>query len=619
MEPIPLTSPPAKRLLNKRFLRWAPYALVFLAVACIAFWQGMQLRQQIFLRRTSIPEQMDIELAFQRGAAVMRLARQSSNGAVPTWRQFWSGYVSLYPSLEANGNRQNLDYPPLRLLVVSLWVRHVQSLQAGAVSQSLPQSDPNCISPLLNLNSTCGAMAAVGMFFLVWVCMARQERCAGPPVPPHAGTCAAGYPWRRLWWACAPLAGAAFWVLAAHALRREQWPGGFGLAAMGLLFIVLVASTRSWPVPFRYWGCGLIAAILLWLNAALLIDGYLWIQWDVWLLPAFVWAALLATLDWWLPAGILIAVGGMLKGQMFLVAPLFVLWPVFAGRISAALRWLAGFAIASAVVLGPWLLATPAARIWAAWLAMGALVLAAVFFVPKLWPARSLSRQFRRAGVWLCLSLGGCVFLAAYWGRGDWSWYNIGFKFGTELFQVMAMGHVANVPGLLDWLGWFDDLHAPVGPLHIPGTSWQFTCEIRTFLAALYAVGLILCAAGCALHHRRRDTRLLLALLAPWVLFPLLLTQMSGRYWLWCAAISSGLVGVSVGASLLTWALTAAATIFILNRMSYHQGWHGPTPHRIDVFASQFYPDLVWPLMLIALICLWLALYPRRLERGKSP
>jgi len=595
-------------------------------VAWLAAQQGIQLRQEVFAAGSRTIDAGDVDLAFRRGASVMRLARQQSNQQVPNGREFWAGYLSLYPHLAANGNDQELDYPPLRLLVVSLWARHVQVLWAGPVPESLPNHA--CILPLLDMNSACGALAAIGMFFLVWLCMARQDQGDRAGAVDHeAGPSNRGVhgQWsamrtlpKWLWWACGPLAGAAIWLLASDALQQQEWPGGFVLAAMGVLFIILVSSTRSWPAPFRYWGCGLIAALLFWFNAALIIDGYGWVQWDVWLLPAFVWAALLAALDWWLAAGILIAVGGMLKGQMFLVAPLFILWPLLEGKFFAAVRWLAGMALACAVVVGPWLLDTQAAKVWTLCLAATATGLSAAFFVRRLWPNSSLSTQFCRAGAWLCLALGSSVFLAGYLGHGDWSWYDIGFAFGAQHHnQVLTLGYVANVPGLLESLHWYRDIHAPVGPWHIPWTHWQFTCEIRTLLAGIYALGLVLCAAGCAVHHRRRDARLLIALLGPWILFPLLLPQMSARYWMWCAALSAGLVGVSLGASLLSWILTAAASILVLNRMTFHQGWRSPMIQSIELFVGRFYPDLVWPLMLMALICLWLAVVPRRRIGGK--
>jgi hypothetical protein len=422
----------------------------------------------------------------------------------------------------------------------------------------------------------------------------------------------------------------------------------------------------------------LIAALTLWFNAALLIDGYCWVQWDVWALAPFVFAALLAAADWWFPAGVLIVIGGMLKGQTFLVAPLFVFWPLFELRIGACLRWIAGAGFAAATILWPWLLGlewTPGWK-WVAHVLGAALLTAPWFFwrikpwppaadppianavhrlaawvrrfkspqllayVPValaavaliLWPVRHLGTPMDRAGlvvlavlllcplllpwrkmgVWLCLMLGLAVFLAGDMYRGDWSWYTVGFKYGSEKHIEMAMGNNPTLPGLLrNNFGWRDwEIHQTVFSMHLPFSTTPFDCDMKTLMAGIYGMCLLLCAAGCAIHHRRRDARLLVAMIAPWLLFATLLTQMSSRYWVWSAALSAAFVGVSIGTSLFQFLLTAVATILILDRQLYHQDWRGVG--NITAFTNHFFPDLAWILMLVALIYLWLAIYPRR-------
>jgi hypothetical protein len=113
------------------------------------------------------------------------------------------------------------------------------------------------------------------------------------------------------------------------------------------------------------------------------------------------------------------------------------------------------------------------------------------------------------------------------------------------------------------------------------------------------------------MHHKRRDTRLLIALVTPWILFPAMLAQMSVRYWLWSATLSAAFVGVSVGMSLFQFLLTAAATILILQRLFEGTG-RRIVSHQMLTFVNSFEPDLAWVLLLVVLIYLYLAVAPRR-------
>ncbi len=74
-----------------------------------------------------------------------------------------------------------LDYPPLRLTVATFFVRHVQEThpeyrnfpaRRGRPDTVVPQ-DEDIAYPLLNFNTVCEALAAVGMFGLVWLWVRR--------------------------------------------------------------------------------------------------------------------------------------------------------------------------------------------------------------------------------------------------------------------------------------------------------------------------------------------------------------------------------------------------------------------------------------------------------------
>ena len=93
----------------------------------------------------------------------------------------------------------------------------------------------------------------------------------------------------------------------------------------------------------------------------MILDAHGWPQWDVWILPFYLFAALAALKNRWFVCGCLLATGAMFKGQLLFVAPFFVLWPLWQKRWNRALRVLAGFISTAALIASPWLLHTPAA------------------------------------------------------------------------------------------------------------------------------------------------------------------------------------------------------------------------------------------------------------------
>ncbi len=109
------------------------------------------------------------------------------------------------------------------------------------------------------------------------------------------------------------------------------------------------------------------AALLIWFNPAVFVSGYMWATYDSWVLPWFLLAALLASLDWWLLSGLALAVGANFKGQQLAVVTIFIVWPLIQFRVGAALRWCIGLTVGFAAITSPWLLSyLPAAKLQAA-------------------------------------------------------------------------------------------------------------------------------------------------------------------------------------------------------------------------------------------------------------
>lgn len=436
-----------------------------------------------------------------------------------------TGYLRLYDEVASAGlARRPVDYPPLRLLVMSLWARWVASHHGRAYATSA------AVMPLRMLNLVCEILTAAGLGLLVcrW--------SASGVDPPRA--------------------------------RRRRFLPGVG------------------------------AALVFWFNPAVILDAHGFPQWDVWALPFFVGAVLLSCAGWWFTSGAVIALGATLKGQLLLVAPLFVLWPLFARRWEAIPRWVIGFCAGAAAIVSPWLLRDPAA---AGWLILAVAILVALdswgrgpALTPRWWetvctaailPAWAwfLSARPLAAGLaamfglvliaaarilprrhWL-LAVPAALVVAALVGawlfNGSFGWLSVGFGHGVMRFPVLARSHVANIPAILgSAFGWT----AKDAVLWLPGMA---TVGIKAVLAVGYALTLALCARAAARNERGRDARFLIAVTAPWALFFTLLPQMLSRYLVWGAGLTAVAVAVGPAPTLAHAVLTLVATAMIAATM----------------------------------------------------
>ncbi len=150
-----------------------------------------------------------------------------------------------------------LDYPPLRLLIVTRWVKWLRethpTFEPRSWSRNMaPDFDRDAwprsvVRPLLRLNLAAELATALGIFLLVraWF------------NPPGSG----GLPRPR-----SEPDGRVADALLMQVGRGAVWMG-------------LDARTLG----------GLVAALLFWMNPAVIVDAHVFPQWDVWLLPFFVW------------------------------------------------------------------------------------------------------------------------------------------------------------------------------------------------------------------------------------------------------------------------------------------------------------------------------------------
>ncbi len=463
---------------------------ILLAVLIVVlFLGGVQLRRWTWDETRHVRYQHDIVNAFYWGNETLAEARRLSpdEASANSWTAFIRGYFGLYDRVKhkAYDHDYRLDYPPLRLLVMSIWARQVRS--------DFPEVDdghPKHVKPLLNANLFCELISAVAIFLLV-----------------------------RLW------------------VHRAS-----GATGSRLLHRI--------PAENRAWMCGLAAASAVWLEPSMILDAHGWPQWDVWILPFYLFAALAASTRRWFWCGCLLAAGAMLKGQLLLVAPFFILWPLWQKRWTRALRLLAGFASTTALVVSPWLLRTPAALIM---VALFGGVSCLIFF----------GRKFRDAWAWVAGMIALGAFVAGAVAGGSFAWLQIGFLYGSEHYPYLFISSCYNLPFFLDRLGW-----------SLKDSLWSYefgsryvAVTVQWMLRLAYLGGLALCSLGAARHWRNRDPRLLIAMATPWILMFALLGQMHERYLMWGAAVSAVALGVSLRLSLVHFIISAMSTAMIVHVM----------------------------------------------------
>ncbi|MEP6974705.1 MAG: hypothetical protein ABI787_04935 [Spartobacteria bacterium] len=446
--------------------------MLFVVALLVLLLGGMALRRYTWTETTHLRFQRDIVNGFFWGSQTLAEGHHLlPEEKADSWRVLARGYLGLYDRVEREAYENNyyLDYPPLRLLVMSIWAKEVRVKFPGA-----EDGTPEYVEPLLLVNLLCELVTAVGIFLLV-----------------------------RL------------------GVRRSS-----GTTSSGLL--------RRLPPDERGWVCGLTAASVAWLEPSLILDAHAWPQWDVWILPFFLFASLAAVSRRWFWCGCLLAVGGMLKGQLLFVAPFFVFWPLWQKRWARAGRVLAGFSATVAFLVAPWLLQNASA--WATVAAV--VVLTAAYF---RW------RRSRHTWAWAAGLAGVATFFAGAFFAGSFAWLKIGFLYGSERYPYLFISSCYNLPSILS--DWNLSLKTPIFSFHLGSLAVAVT--LQWILRLLYLGGLLLCALGAARHARQRDPRLLIAIAAPWLVMFALLAQMHERYLLWGAVLSAVALGVSARLSIL--------------------------------------------------------------------
>jgi len=601
------------------------------------------------------------------------------------WASGSEGFLNQYEkmSIQQADSRRWLDYAPLRLAAMTLWGHWIREHYPDAASDPNRafeswQREREFSQPILNFNTGVEVLGAVCAFLLTrhWV-----RRCDRAPLGKNQ---------------------------QADALPLGERPD-------------------PW-YTLRGAGAGTAAALILWFNPAMHLSAHGWPTWDMWVVPMYLLALLLAGWNLWFLCGLTIAIGAMFKGQQLAVATVFVLWPLLQGRVGASARWVIGLAFGFAMIASPWLvtylppdaLAVARAvqaqsgqewqapygtfdipRVWdkpallwvigvtlglglapiiMAWLRkltrreqlengdrafgiylIGAIVVGVLLTTALVWPMRSVQNVAhfwyalpvagaiatlvvllaRVRGAFYCAAAGcgGSLLLCMVLFNGSHAWWDCGFHYGTIHWQWMIMGTTSNLPGLLDIrYGW--ERSALQTAFTIPSELlWNWpagTIDVtaKQMFSVIYGVTLVLCGLGISRAAARHDRRVLVAFVAPYVMFFCFPCQIHERYLLFAAGSAAILVGYGWGMTLLglfmtavTWIMTMHVMIGNGRRVDFgiylnqtFPGWFGPDfGDKLLRFIAGTHPDIAWAVLLVAGIFMYYSLVPSPRRRDVLP
>ena len=452
------------------------------------FVGGIQLQRWIGNTTRHVRYQHDIVNGFYWGSETLKEARRLSpdEASANSWAGFARGYFALYDRVKEEAYENDYALDYPPLRLL------VMAIWAKQVRDGFPWVDnehPKLVNPLLKINLVCELVSAVAIFLLVRSCVLRSSR------------------------------------------EHSRW-------------------ARSLSLKQRASICGLAAASVAWLEPSMILDAHGWPQWDVWILPFYLFAALAVLKNRWFCCGCLLAAGAMLQGQLLFVAPFFLLWPLWQKKWASALCVLAGFTATWAVIVSPWLLRTPVA-----WLAVVTTIGVSLLLVSRY--------RLPYRGAWFAGIVGCAIFIIGAFTGGSFAWFEIGFLYGTKHYPYLFISSCYNLPSLLAGAGW--SLNDSLLSAHVGALNLHLT--LQWALRLLYLSALTLCAAGAARHLRNRDPRVLIAIAAPWLLMFALLGQMHERYLMWGAVVSAVALGVNIRLSIVHFIISAASTAMIVHVM----------------------------------------------------
>ncbi len=183
-----------------------------------------------------------------------------------------------------------------------------------------------------------------------------------------------------------------------------------------------------------------------------------------------------------LTAGLLLGLGAMFKGQLMLVAPMIIAWPMFDRQWKLSARVMVGIAIGIGAVAWPWLI------------------------------------------------------------HGSMAWARAGFASPGMYSDVLRKGVSQNLPAALGRVLHMT-LHQHVIALSAIGL--HVAVELKTVLLGVYFALLGCMSWGISRQARNDDPRFLASIAAPFAVMFFVLGQMDERYLVWGACLSAAAVAVN--------------------------------------------------------------------------
>jgi hypothetical protein len=214
-------------------------------------------------------------------------------------------------------------------------------------------------------------------------------------------------------------------------------------------------------------------------------------------------------------------------------------------------------------------------------------------------------------------AIAAIIFMTIPLFNASTNWFTVGFRYGTEKFGFMITGTGTwNIAKMQETYKPFDTWYeSPSDLVTVPAFISKEPLTYRTVSLILYGVCLVICGIGAAIQSRRRrpSMRLLVAIVAPWVCFYMLLPQMHGRYLMWAAGLSALLAGVSAGMAIFGVIISCVSWMNIVENQYIFEPQYDPSGLRT---LQALDPHVGWMVLLIMGIFLWVSVTPDRARSG---
>ena len=398
-----------------------------------------------------------------------------------------------------------------------------------------------------------------------------------------------------------------------------------------------------------------IAAMIFYLNPALIVSSFGRPSTDTWLLAPILWSIWCAYSGRWWAAGLILSIGAMLKGQVFIATPILIACAMSRGQIKSLLRFISGMLCGIAMIGLPWILTS-----WnpdaierqynpqiISWLFVFMIFIRCIywfkhqspsiglcyFFITLTTAFISISVILLSSNLWISLAhlsllaiLISCIYLLSpkealvaaislvainilitdYYFENNYDWLRIGIGYGASKFSnALAIEHPYNLGAILqNTLHW----RSATPVIGNTVTAWGLLFTITFIL-------LVITIFSTALLFQRRHVFFLSAFCLTWLIWFSFAPQIHERYLMFGAVLGCltlahhrGLFYVSVVFSLVSWLMTTRVMLKFGDSQGYLYGF-GKT---IENFANTIYP---WfGIIIIIAVIYWMFVVLRELK-----